>query len=136
MSPEEARTKLIRAALRCVQADMADEHAHADAECQYADEQLALAARDLARAMEGLPPHQQPVGWTDKPTFPIHARYAYPDAGWEGDQKAAAGHLTLGAVYTVQSLTVGQSTSYLTFREVAGKFNTVLFAPAPEGAAP
>ena len=30
MSPEEARTKVIRAALRCVQADIADEHAHAD----------------------------------------------------------------------------------------------------------
>jgi hypothetical protein len=63
--PEEARTRLIQAALRCMQAEMADEHAHAADEYQYADELLALAARDLARAMDSLPPHQQPVGWVE-----------------------------------------------------------------------
>jgi|SRR5580704_6817015 hypothetical protein len=61
--------------------------------------------------------------------FPIHARYAYPDNGWDGDQKTAAQALTVGEVYTVSSLHVGHSTSYLTFEGVEGRFNTVLFEP-------
>jgi hypothetical protein len=66
------------------------------------------------------------------PRFPIHARYAYPDNGWEGDREAAAEALTLGAVYSIQELKVGHSTSYFTFREVEGRFNTVLFEPVTD----
>jgi hypothetical protein len=61
--------------------------------------------------------------------FSMQARYAYPDNGWEGDREAAAEALTLGAVYSIQDLKVGHSTSYFTFREVEGRFNTVLFEP-------
>jgi hypothetical protein len=61
--------------------------------------------------------------------FPMQACYAYPDNGWEGDREAAAEALTLGAVYSIQELKVGHSTSYFTFREVEGRFNTVLFEP-------
>jgi hypothetical protein len=38
-----------------------------DAERQYAEEQLALAARDLACAVEALPAELQPVGWGQDP---------------------------------------------------------------------
>lgn len=62
-------------------------------------------------------------------SFPLRARYAHPGNGWEDDRKAAAAVLTPGAVYTIRQLTVGQSTSYLTFQEVDGEFNTVLFEP-------
>ncbi|MEU5322943.1 hypothetical protein AB0G67_40265 [Streptomyces sp. NPDC021056] len=41
---------------------------HADAEQQYAEEQLALAARALVRAVDRKDPDGQPVGW-DKPEF-------------------------------------------------------------------
>lgn len=34
-----------------------------DAEREYADEMLALAARDLTDATNALPPDAQPVGW-------------------------------------------------------------------------
>lgn len=136
MSPEKARAEVIQAALRCVQAEvwLHLKRADASAEYEYASEQLATAARELARATEALPAGQVPVGlWAKGQTFPIHARYAYPGNGWEGDSNAAADALKPGAVYTIESLTVGQSTSYLTFREVEGKFSTVLFAPVMDG---
>lgn len=63
-------------------------------------------------------------------SFPIHARYAHPEAGWEDDRKKAAAALTVGEIYTIHQMTVGSSTSYLTFHEVDGKFNTVLFDAA------
>lgn len=62
-------------------------------------------------------------------SFPLHARYAHPDAGWDADREAAAKVLTVGEVYTIRQLEVGQSTSHLTFQEVPGQFNTVLFDP-------
>jgi hypothetical protein len=68
-------------------------------------------------------------GTQEQPRFPLHARYAYPDAGWEGDRKNAAERLTPGRVYTVRHLDVGGSVSYLTFQEVGGQYNTVLFEP-------
>ncbi len=67
--------------------------------------------------------------------FPLHARFAHPDAGWKDQGRLAAEHLTLGEVYTVRTLEVGQSSSVLTLYEVPGHaFNTVLFdaAPAPD----
>lgn len=60
--------------------------------------------------------------------FPLHARFAHPDAGWTGEGKMAAEHLTVGEVYTVRTLEVGRSSSVLTLYEVPGQtFNTVLF---------
>lgn len=61
LHPVEATERLLRAALRCLGARHALESANADAESEYADEQLALAARDLFRATEAS--DRQPVGW-------------------------------------------------------------------------
>jgi len=38
---------------------------HADAASEHADEQLCLAARDLARAIEALPAKDRPIGWDE-----------------------------------------------------------------------
>jgi hypothetical protein len=43
-----ARTRFVRAALRCLSAEYAAESADAANEAEYADDQLALAARNLA----------------------------------------------------------------------------------------
>ena len=43
-----ARVRFVKAALRCLSAQYADESAYADAEDEYAGEQLAIAARNLA----------------------------------------------------------------------------------------
>ena len=43
-----ARHRVAKAALRCLSSDYAGESADADAEAEYASEQLALAARNLA----------------------------------------------------------------------------------------
>lgn len=47
-----ARRRFVKAGLRCLSADYADESAHADAESAHADDQLALAARNLAADAE------------------------------------------------------------------------------------
>lgn len=59
-------TRLVeRAALRSVAAHhyYEDEDPHSDAAAEHADEQLALAARELVRAVEALPADQRPIGW-------------------------------------------------------------------------
>jgi hypothetical protein len=47
-----ARTRFVKAALRVLAAEYADESADADAGAEYADEQLCLAARNLAADAE------------------------------------------------------------------------------------
>jgi hypothetical protein len=42
-------------------------HAHSAAEAEYAGEQLAVAARDLALATDELPAARQPIGWASAP---------------------------------------------------------------------
>ncbi|GAA0495164.1 hypothetical protein Ade02nite_19110 [Paractinoplanes deccanensis] len=61
----EAQERLETAALRSITAHHYSNptHAHFSDEAQYADEQLALAARDLVRAVEALPAERRPVGW-------------------------------------------------------------------------
>lgn len=67
-SPEmiSAQTMVERAALRAITADRyaSESDPHADAESEYADEHLALAARDLVNAVEALPDDKKPIGWT------------------------------------------------------------------------
>lgn len=46
--PRAARRRFVAAAIRCLAARYADEHAWADADSEYADELLCIAARDLA----------------------------------------------------------------------------------------
>jgi len=66
-SPElcSAQAVVEKAALRAIAADRyADESdPHSDAESEYAGEQLALAARNLVRAVEALPENERPIGW-------------------------------------------------------------------------
>lgn len=60
-----AQHRLFRAALEALLAsDYGDEsRPHYDASAQHAEEQMALAARDLVRAVEALPANERPIGW-------------------------------------------------------------------------
>jgi hypothetical protein len=58
-----ARRRFTSATLRCLSSDCADEHSSADAESEYASELLAIAARDLVRAVDELPMDRRPRGW-------------------------------------------------------------------------
>lgn len=59
-----ARQNLLMAALRVIRSSMdIEQRADSAAEAEYADEQLALAARELAEATDALAPEWQPVGW-------------------------------------------------------------------------
>lgn len=65
--------------------------------------------------------------------FPIGARFAHPDAGYQGGQEQAARYLKPGEVYTVSRLEVGRSDSTLYLdgpglRDIG--FSTVMFEPA------
>lgn len=65
--------------------------------------------------------------------FPIAARFAHPDNGYQGDQELAAKHLKPGKVYTLTGMEVGRSSSRL-FLDIPDApqfgFNTVMFDPA------
>lgn len=47
-------------------------------------------------------------------TFPLEVRYAYPDNGYPAECEQVACQLSLGTVYTIQTLTVGQSSTHIT----------------------
>jgi hypothetical protein len=63
-SPPQAH-QLVSAVLRLVHSThYADEASpHWDAEREYSTEQVALAARELVRAVDELPADQRPIGW-------------------------------------------------------------------------
>jgi hypothetical protein len=65
MRVSEAQAAVEAAALRSIAAHHygRPEDPHADAEDEYASEQLALAARDLVRAVEAMPEDKRPIGW-------------------------------------------------------------------------
>nr|WSZ21195.1 hypothetical protein OH837_48990 [Streptomyces canus] len=82
--PVDEHENVIKAALRVIQSthyQRADDP-HADAEQEYAQEQLALAARALVEAVNARPADEQPLGWAKEadPRFP---RRIYVDG--EGD---------------------------------------------------
>lgn len=61
-----ARERALGAALRLMTARHVadnDPHTNSDSEIEYAEETLALAARELVRATDALPPEQRPIGW-------------------------------------------------------------------------
>ena len=65
--PVEEHETVIKAVLRVIGSthyQRADDP-HADAEQQYAEEQLALAARALVRAVDRKPADEQPIGWVE-----------------------------------------------------------------------
>lgn len=49
--------------------------------------------------------------------------------GWDADLREALHVLTVGATYTVKKIDVRSSTSYVTFEETPGYYNTVMFPP-------
>lgn len=63
--PQPQTYQLMAAVLRQIQANhYSDESSpHWDAEREYSAEQVALAARDLVRAVNALPADQRPIGW-------------------------------------------------------------------------
>lgn len=64
------------------------------------------------------------------PVFPVHARFSYPDGGREAERAKALRHLEPGRVYTVRSMQVGQSDTWLELLEVpGGHFSSCLFTP-------
>jgi hypothetical protein len=70
--PADEHDTVIKAALRVIEADhyFRESDPHADAEQQYAAEQLALAARALAQAVDRKPADDQPIGWNVDATVP------------------------------------------------------------------
>lgn len=62
------RRELVLAALRYIAARDYGDEGHADyyADIEYAEDGLAVAARDLAEAVEALPREDQPVGWNKR----------------------------------------------------------------------
>lgn len=63
----DAQQAVESAALRSIAAHhyARDTDPHADAADQHASELLALAARDLVRAVEALPVEDRPIGWDE-----------------------------------------------------------------------
>jgi len=57
--------RILRASLRILSAEHSEPHADSDAEAEYAVGQLALAARELTRATDAAPEHDQPAGWAE-----------------------------------------------------------------------
>lgn len=66
--PVDEHENVIKAALRVIGSthyQRADDP-HADAEQEYAEEQLALAARALVRAVDRKADGEQPIGWIEE----------------------------------------------------------------------
>jgi hypothetical protein len=82
--PIQEHENVIRAALRVIEGThyQRANAPHADAEQEYGQEQLALAARSLVEAVNALPSDKQPIGW-NKETDPRFPRRIYVDG--EGD---------------------------------------------------
>lgn len=61
----KAREAVIRATLRVLSSERPERESdpHNDAEVEYADDELALAARDLYLAVEADDDERKPVGW-------------------------------------------------------------------------
>lgn len=68
-APHPAHTDLVNAVLRNIHADHYSNEAdpNLDAEQQYSAERVALAARDLVRAVDALPADSRPIGWDQAP---------------------------------------------------------------------
>lgn len=62
----QAENELIRTVLDLVRLDHSEPNANLDASLELAREEMALAARELTRAVDAAPPDQRPVGWDAK----------------------------------------------------------------------
>ena len=79
-----ARRRLDKAVLNSILAGEYGEESdpHYAAAAEHADEEVALAARDLVRAVDALPLAEQPVGWAE-PAGPARQvrMYEHPATG-------------------------------------------------------
>ncbi|MEV6638444.1 hypothetical protein AB0M54_47815 [Actinoplanes sp. NPDC051470] len=58
---------VVTSAVQCLAAERSNESSpHYAAHVEYSDELLALAARDLVRSIDALPPSERPIGWDDE----------------------------------------------------------------------
>jgi hypothetical protein len=53
--------------------------------------------------------------------------YAFPENGWPEARKRTSETFTLGEPLTVKAFEIGQSITYITFEEIAGAWNSVMF---------
>jgi hypothetical protein len=67
LSVTAAEQALLRAVLREISNEYEAPDAHSDAEAEYAGGLVALAARDLYRAVDAAPREDQPQDWRAKP---------------------------------------------------------------------
>lgn len=68
-APVVENETVVKAALRVITAThyAREDDPHADADHEYSQEQLALAARALVEAVDKLPEDKQPIGWVRQP---------------------------------------------------------------------
>lgn len=57
----------------------------------------------------------------------LQAKYTKPNAGYDGDQKMCRENLTLGELYEVTYVSMGQSHTNIYLKGIEGCFNTVNF---------
>jgi hypothetical protein len=61
-------------------------------------------------------------------------RFEHPKSGWPWERIVAKAHLSIGRIYTMTSIDVGQSETRITLREVPGvSFNSVHFDNVDDG---
>lgn len=91
----QAREELLRAALRVLAAERSEPHAHSDDEIAYAEELLALAARDLVRAVDWLPANRRPAQWKRRPVCAVCGEAVTPGnvGAFSGDDYWCSGHV-------------------------------------------
>lgn len=63
--------------------------------------------------------------------FPVEARFAHPGAGYPAEvaKIQEEGELEPGKVYTIRTMEVGQSSTYLTLHGVQGSYGAQMFEP-------
>lgn len=68
---------------------------------------------------------------SQRDTFPVDVRFAYPDAGYPAGNERAKRLLKPGGVYTIRTMEVGQSEATLTLQGLPGheRFSSVYFEP-------
>jgi hypothetical protein len=94
---------------------------------QVLTEFQASVLRELRRTeSEDAEPEDAPLEYRGLPT---HVRFAHPDAGYQTARENAHAALEAGAVYVLQRLSVGQSSSYVTLYGVSGTFGAEFFEP-------
>jgi hypothetical protein len=88
---------VVASSLRVITADHYNRasNPYADAESEHAAEQLALAARDLTRAVNAKPADIQPIGWTKTAEQTDSVRHVYLDTEFMRDDLTYRGLVSI-----------------------------------------